>query len=120
MLLSAFIPKLLEKTKEGKITWKESVILGNETHWISSKLFDSVCVFTIEKFFVVSNETSLPEETYYLKYCDLNVEVPIVKYMEKVSAQQISGLVKEVRNSLNNAKYTEILKRIEFGLDNLK
>jgi len=119
MSLLSLVPKLIEKTQQGKVTWERGPL--SEFHYISDLLSNGVTglkhTVAIEQISTV-NESN-PESTYYIKIFDCKEDIPKLEFMEKVELSKISGLLKEVRNHVLNKNYSNRIEQINGYLDTI-
>ncbi len=113
MSLISLIPKLVEKTQQGKITWTKSS--HSEFNYISNALDSSV--ISIEQILLVGENVF--EAVYYIKLFDVKNDTTTLEFMEKVEIAKISGLLKEVRNQVNQKKHSEKIDGLKNYLETL-
>jgi hypothetical protein len=119
MSLISLVPKLVEKTQSGKITWTKGPLA--EFHYVSSMLENSTLglkhIISVEQVSTV-NESN-PESSYYIKLFDAKEQMPVLEFMEKVEITKISALLKEVRNQVMNKNYSSRLEQLKNHLDSI-
>ena len=113
MSLLALIPKLLEKTQQGKIGWRKSPT--SDLNYMAENINGHA--ISIEQ--IVCAEGTALETFYFIKLWNTSKELPFIEFMEKVEVSKISALIKEVRSSLINKNYTSKLDELKNYLDTL-
>ncbi len=113
MSLLSLIPKLIEKTQQGKISWVKGDTC--EFQYISSDInFNRIHIEQIPSV----NENTV-EPIYYVKLFSLKLQEPTLEFMEKVEIGKISGLLKEVRNQVLHKNYSTKLDELKNYLETL-
>ena len=113
MSLLSLIPKLVEKTQAGKITWTKA--FNCEFRYISSTL-DSNKI-SIEQIPTIGENTL--DAFYYIKLFDVKDDIPVLELMEKIEIGKLSALLKEVRNQVLHTRYSEKIDGLKTFLDTL-
>lgn len=107
-MISSIVSKLLEKTKDSKLTWKK-----NPSKELSYSAILDTKTIVIEQIVTVENN-SIDNLFYLIVKTNDTIEL-----IEKVSMGTISALIKEIRNIQLNSDFSVLSEEINSKLDNL-
>lgn len=116
MLLSANIPKFLEKTKESKITW-----VNDYSKDSYRGVFHNSPYFLLIEMVPLVSPDHPPENAYFLKLAKEGQGGGIgsINAVERVTIQALSGLLKEIRQYLLSSDIAHHMEMLNSDLDKL-